>query len=570
MLQYGKFTKKADRMKRVHLILLLITLLTSSLFALSEKELAHSIDLAGKQRMLTQKMTKEAFLIRSQIDTQNNIKKLTESSSLFDKTLKGLMSGDSSLKLVAIDDPNIKKQLEVVQKLWEPFYQHIKNIINKKADDKSYSYIESNNLKLLQEMNKAVSLYSSQDKSNGSFALANDINLAGKQRMLTQKMAKDLLFIHNNFKKEAYLKDFQASRQLFTRTLKGLFNGDSELHLKGTKLPMITKRLKVVKKLWEEEQALLDAAQKGTKLKEAIDALDTTLVKMNEAVQSYTNSLNRQKQVLALNSIINGFLSSNAQNKKRVNLSGKQRMLTQRMSKLALLSSLNIDRANNTKILVADAKLYNKTLNGFIKGDKDLGLEPCTDKSILEQIAVVQKKWKPFLAAIIKIAKNQDSDGKGLEYIITHNEDLLKESNELVTRCVAASPTKNFLEKAMLNVINIAGRQRMLTQKMTKEKLLIETKKLPLQKKLQKTIELFDTSLQKLIKGDAEHAIVKPTEKSIKAQLDKVAQIWAKLKPLYQKEKLSKEELITIIKENPTLLSEMNKMVNMAEHSIEY
>ena len=557
-------------MRRVQTIFLLITLLTSSLFALSDKELAHSIDLAGKQRMLTQKMTKEALLIRSKIDTQENIQKLKASSSLFDKTLKGLMKGDKSLNLVPIDDAKVQAQLQAIQKLWEPFYKHIQEIINNKANDKSYAYLESNNLKLLKEMNKAVSLYSSQDKSNGSFALANDINLAGKQRMLTQKMAKDLLFINNNFKKKEYLKDFQNSRKLFTKTLEGLYNGNKELHLKGTKLPMIVSKLNIVKELWQKEQPLLDAALKGKKVKEAIAALDKTLVKMNEAVVSYTNSLNRQKQVLALNSIINGFLNNNAQSKKRVNLSGKQRMLTQRMSKLALLASLNIDRAENVKKLVADAKLYNQTLNGFIKGDKSLGLQPCKDKAVVKEVLVVKEKWKPFLEAIITIVKNQDSDSKALNYIIEHNEDLLAESNELVNRFVKASPAKNYLEKSMLNVINIAGRQRMLTQKMTKEKLLIAAKKLPYKEKLQKTINLFDSSLKELITGDAEKSIVKPTEKSIKEQLDKIAQIWAKLKPLYEKENLSKEELKTIIKENPTLLFEMNKMVNMAEHSLEY
>ncbi len=557
-------------MKRVHLISLLIILLTSSLFALSDKELARSINLAGKQRMLTQKMSKEALLIRSKIDTEENIKKLKQSSSLFDKTLKGLMNGDSSLNLVAINDPKIKEQLLRVQKLWNPFYQHIKEIIDAKADDKSYNYIESHNLELLKEMNKAVSLYSSQDKSNGSFKLANDINLAGKQRMLTQKMAKDLLFINNNIKKEEYLQDFQKSRELFTKTLDGLFNGSSELNLKGTKLPMITKKLQIVKKLWQEEQPLLDAALKGKKLKEAIEALDKTLNAMNKAVLAYENSLNRQKQLLALNSIINNFLNNKAQNKKRVNLSGKQRMLTQRISKFAILTSLNIDREKNTKALIADAKLYTKTLGAFLKGDKELGLEPCTHQSIKEQVALLQSKWKLFLEAIIKIVKNQDSNSQALNYIIEHNEDLLKESNELVNRYVAISPTKNFLEKAMLNVINIAGRQRMLTQKMTKEKLLIETKNLPYKKKLHESVTLFDSSLQKLIKGDAENRIVKPTEKKIQNQLEKIATLWKKLKPLYLKEHLSKEDLQTIIKENPILLHEMDKMVNMAENSLEY
>ena len=123
----------------------------------------------------------------------------------------------------------------------------------------------------------------------------------------------------------------------------------------------------------------------------------------------------------------------------------------------------------------------------------------------------------------------------------------------------------------MLNVINIAGRQRMLTQKMTKEKLLIVYKKLPEYKeKLNKTIELFDSSLKLLITGDAQNGIVKPTNKKIKDQLEKITSIWEKLKPLYLKENPSSEEMATIIKQNPQLLFEINKMVSMAENEMEY
>jgi hypothetical protein len=550
--------------------LLILFLFTSTLFALTNKELAISIDLSGKQRMLSQKMTKEAFLIRSKIDTELNSKKLKASSALFDKTLKGLMHGDKALHLVPTKKKEIQKQLQIVEQLWKPFYQKIQNILNQKATDSDYQYLEANNLKLLKEMNKAVVLYASTDKSNDSLTLANDINLAGKQRMLTQKMAKDILFVSNNFKKEEYLNDFKKSRTLFDKTLKGLYNGSQELNLKGTKLPMITEKLDVVKSMWKKEQNLLDAALKGNQIKETIDSLDKTLVKMNEAVISYTNSLNRQKQALAINSIIGNFLSGNKQDKKRVNLSGKQRMLTQRMSKLALLVEMNIAPQENRKLLAKFAKLYNQTLNGFTKGDKELGLLPSKNSLVVEQAATVKEKWQPFLTNVITIVKGQDKSQKALEYIINNNEDLLAASNELVNCFVKTAPAPNYLEKSMLNVINVAGRQRMLTQKMTKEKLLIASNKKTQPQKLQKTIALFDSSLHTLIKGDAKQMILKPTDKRIKAQLQKVLEIWTPLKAIYEKEKPSKEELITIIKQNPILLKEMNKMVNMAEGTLEY
>jgi len=110
----------------------------------------------------------------------------------------------------------------------------------------------------------------------------------------------------------------------------------------------------------------------------------------------------------------------------------------------------------------------------------------------------------------------------------------------------------------------------MLTQKMTKEKLLLIKGNNEYKSKIKKTIKLFDNSLNALINGDSKQIIVQPTNKTIKKQLAKVASIWKKLKPLYKKSKVTRKELLTIIKENPILLFQMNKMVKMSEIEIEY
>jgi hypothetical protein len=516
-------------------------------------------------------MTKESLLIRSNIDKEVNIQKLKKSSQLFDKTLKGLMNGDESLHLVAIKNDEIQKQLKKVHKLWRPFYKEIQKIIFSKANSNSYKFLEQNNITLLKEMNKAVGMYASQNKGdNSKLKLANDINLAGKQRMLTQKMGKDLLFINNNFKKKFYLKDFEDSRRLFGKTLNGLFNGDKELNLVGTKLPKITSQLNIVKKLWKEQQNSLDRAVKGKHIQKAINGLDNILVEMNKAVVEYTKSVNRQKQRLKFASIINSFMNKNSALKRLVNLSGKQRMLTQRMTKLAILVSLNINTKENKKRLEKFSKLYDKTLKAFKNGDSDLNCNPIKNKSIDKQIAVIEKKWKPFYNHVQNIIDGKDKDGSSLKYIIDNNEELLKVSNELVKRYEKSNKSENYLDKARLHIVNIAGRQRMLTQKMTKEKLLILKGEKGYSDKLQKTVKLFDDSLHALIEGDSEHMIVKPANKKIKEQLAEVSKIWEKLKPLYEKKKNSTKELVIIINENPVLLSEMNKMVKMAEVEIEY
>lgn len=557
-------------MKKTIKRLLLLLVLPVSIFALTNKELAISIDLSGKQRMLTQKMTKESFLIRSHIDKKENIEKLTKSSQLFDKTLKGLMQGDSSLKLVAIKNKAIQNQLKKVQELWVPFYKEIQAVQLGKASDSSYDMLEKNNIRLLKEMNKAVGLYAAANKGDNSLTLANDINLAGKQRMLTQKMGKDLLFASNGFKKKVYINDFKASRKLFTQTLDGLFNGSKTLHLTGTDLPKITTQLKVVQGLWKEEQPLLDKALKNKDLKKAIAGLDTILVEMNKGVILYTDSVKRQKQRLQFASIVNSFMQQSDVLKRSVNLSGKQRMLTQRMTKFALLVSLNIDKKANREKLIKFAKLYDKTLHAFKNGDKDLGCTATKNEPILKQIAVIEKAWEPFYTHVQAIVSGKDSDGKSLAYMVDKNEQLLKESNTLVEEYENSNTSKNYLDIAQLHIVNVAGRQRMLTQKMTKEKLLVKMGQQEYGHKLDTTIKLFDDSLTALIHGDANQSIVKPSNKEIKAQLLKVLDIWKPLKPLYEKEKPTTKELAMIIKQNPILLAEMNKMVNMAETTVEY
>ena len=49
-----------------------------------------AINLAGKQRMLTQKMSKEFLLIGLQIDQAKNLRRLRATRNLFDRTLTGL------------------------------------------------------------------------------------------------------------------------------------------------------------------------------------------------------------------------------------------------------------------------------------------------------------------------------------------------------------------------------------------------------------------------------------------------------------------------------------------------
>jgi len=118
------------------------------------------INLAGKQRMLIQKMTKEAFMIKDGRDEYR--KNLKETSGQFDRILNGLIYGSEELGLPPAPE-GVKPQLFKVKQMWGLFYEKIKIIYTKNPNTPEFkealNYIENNNMALLTEMDKAVILY---------------------------------------------------------------------------------------------------------------------------------------------------------------------------------------------------------------------------------------------------------------------------------------------------------------------------------------------------------------------------------------------------------------------------
>ncbi len=262
-------------------------------FAFSKQEMGTIINLAGKQRMLTQKMTKEILLIAKGIDVDANRASLKNTAALFDKTLKGLVDGDVSLGLPKTSDAAILAQLGKVSALWTAFKPNVDAAIAGTPSKSALENVAAQNLPLLKNMNKAVRMYARMSGSNLDPAMATTINLAGKQRMLTQKMTKELLLIANGIDIDATNKaNLHKTVSLFERTLKGLFDGDAGLGLPGTKDTAIRAQLEVVQGLWNDYKPVLDKADTSTAGLAKAAKLNIPLLKeMNKAVKMYENAV---------------------------------------------------------------------------------------------------------------------------------------------------------------------------------------------------------------------------------------------------------------------------------------
>lgn len=280
-------------MRSLQVILALVVTLcmSSSAFALSGTELSRILNLSGKQRMLTQKMSKEVLFVVKGIDPLGNVQNLQQTAALFDKTLKGLEFGDEDLHLVKTEDAAIINQLHVVQQLWKEFKPYIDQVAqSRSASPEVLSAIATKNVPLLAEMNKTVKMYEqSAGGSNMDQGLAVTINLAGKQRMLTQKMTKELLLVVSHIDTSNNTSYLQRTIALFDRTLKGLKDGDVILKLPGTKNETIRNQLTAIAGIWSKYMPILKKGPKVTPRDlELASTLNLTLLKkMNKAVLMY-------------------------------------------------------------------------------------------------------------------------------------------------------------------------------------------------------------------------------------------------------------------------------------------
>jgi hypothetical protein len=258
------------------------------------------INLAGKQRMLTQKMSKEILFIAKDIHVAENQEKLRDTAILFNQTLMGLFEGDSDLKLVKIEDRHIVQQLEKVVDLWREFRVNVDRVLRGNTSIAVLKKVALQNLPLLHEMDMAVMMYEDMAKEmyreDISFFLepnlARSINSAGRQRMLTQKMTKELLLVAINIEPIINKKRLVRTMSKFERTLAALFDGDDEMELLAIGKIIIHEQLISVKEVWDKYKPILTKSKVSQADLEKAYQLNLELLdEMDKAVKMYENSV---------------------------------------------------------------------------------------------------------------------------------------------------------------------------------------------------------------------------------------------------------------------------------------
>jgi hypothetical protein len=275
---------------------------------------------------------------------------------------------------------------------------------------------------------------------------------------------------------------------------------------------------------------------------------------------------------LELNNIIKGAFAKEEAKGGVVNLATTNKMLSQKMAKNAILVYNDIDREFNYNELIKSAKEFNAFIDGLYNGNESLKLTKESDKNILKELDEVNEVWKPFHSAVLKFYKDNRINKEAYDYIIDNNEKLMRLSHKLTQTIQSKNIINTHDNQVKVHTLKFADRQRMLTQKMFKEKFLVYTNQDAKRNgvRLRGSIILFKNGLEGLINGEQRRGLAKVTNKFILAKLQKMHTLYTEVEDIYKKERVDLKELKRLVIIDKKLLALSIEVVTMIENTLVY
>lgn len=283
----NKISTKIKIIGSLLIILMLSTISTTIYLNQQTAKDALIINIAGKQRMLTQKISKNIFYINY---TQNkDFYELNAATDEFIRGLNILKHGDKEKKISSAPTINIKKQIIEVDILWRKFHEDIQNfkiLTNSNDADREEKLKElvlsiyKNNTILLDNVDKIVTMHTNYSEKKTEYI---------RKFQLISAIILLLFFIYSLIR----LREIESHAEEFMRYSKELINDKNGLKLKPIKIDAESEIVEVsdtincfINKINTAMEysnvALEQTTQASSKLEELTNEFDNIIDELND------------------------------------------------------------------------------------------------------------------------------------------------------------------------------------------------------------------------------------------------------------------------------------------------
>ncbi|EDZ62457.1 hypothetical protein SMGD1_0588 [Sulfurimonas gotlandica GD1] len=271
------------------LIALMLSVIATTIYLNQQNEKdALVINIAGKQRMLTQKMSKNVFYIH--YSSNKDFYELNAAVDEFIKGLNTLRHGDSNKNISPVPTYQISLQQIEVSKLWKNFYENIQNFklftnsnVNRKAElEDIVTAIYRDNTILLDNVDKLVTMYTDYSENKTNFI---------KIFQYTSGFILLILFIYSLLQ----LRLIESHVDAFMQYSKMLMNNEDITNIKPLKLEAESETeivevsdtincfiQKVSTAMEYSNEALLQSERAASKLGELTDEFDSIIDELKD------------------------------------------------------------------------------------------------------------------------------------------------------------------------------------------------------------------------------------------------------------------------------------------------
>lgn len=199
--------------------------------------------------MLSQKISKNIFQIYTNYRKDDVIQDLIKNKNEIENIFKGLEFGSEGLSLTKVGNAKILKKLHMAKNAWMPINKVVNKIINTgNISAKDANFIARNNMIIVRLMSNTVRSFEVAAVLGGyDYKKAKKINIAGRQRMLIQKTAKEYF----------QSKSDQAKDVDIDRTIALFENSHNELLQLSQSNSELSGKLNNIGNLWNEYKSYL-------------------------------------------------------------------------------------------------------------------------------------------------------------------------------------------------------------------------------------------------------------------------------------------------------------------------